>query len=1557
MNTTQGAGTWEIGRRTLVRAHSGPARANGRSAFGAVAIVAVLLLSAAALYATPAASASSLATTGATHSVSTPGSAISSPATAPSALAGGSSGLQLSPHPSGTPGATGRGTFFNNENLSNAPVANISCGKYYFSTTPYCENTTFDPSINVTSSGELAVAYTVTTDYTHCPSVINITNNTTLDVAVQTSSNGGLSWSSPVYLGNLDCSTALNFSNAWQPSLTSLSNGTLVVTYVEFSVYTCVGTFCYPEPTTENAWPYEMINNQLVVQESYNGGANWTTPQVLNSTFNLDATTGDGCGMTNWPAYHPWISASGNSLYLAWENLSNADNCGGTSEFSAGINFVESTDGGAMWSSPIEMPTIGDGGNPLFGPGGQGTNFSVNPYITVGSNGQVYLAYSTGLGYIDDLCQPGCYDYYTFAMDVVVLNATINGTGATGAWTMHVAAKNEGFDYYEGQSGWGGPGYGIAPQVAYSGLNGQLYVAYQGEAIGTFCYVYTGGSDCYLSYEAAAEFQNSSNGGANWSKPTEIGNLVNPNGGLEQYEYLPSLAVDSNGTIQVSFSLFNESICYLYYSYTYCGAYVQEYTNSTDNGASWSQPVQVSPWVMNEFIDAYRGDYETAAAVPGSSTYFAWTNSACPATIFSCYYGGSPGPETNVTVSWMFSGVGSTVTFHESNLTSAASWSASLLGNIRQAPAGTDLAVSGLPPTERLVWTVPWVNTSYGISWESAAAPTNPASPAAFATNTTLDYTFNEYVLVNVLLNPPMDTYYLTPGYNAGTYSMSPLPEALWAPVNSSVSLSVSPQPISCASFCDFYNLTWLAWTGTGAGSVSSNATSISVPIGTSPVNETANFLFLGYCFGSSGTLTCEPVLDYPLTFHETGLPSGTAWGATVVENSSANGTASFSASGPWLNATTGQTAAQFTLWTVPDGSTGNYWVPTSDPGSPVKEPTQTLVNVTYNLVAPSSTAFAANFTALGLPNATTWSANVGNASYAVTAGNLTVTVPGGTALDLNGSFVYTDTGVGYYAASVAVFPYVVNSTWQNTTTLPVPYTFDGSAHIYVQYEPMFWLTVTSTAGGVVSPASRWVEAGAAVSLNATPNPTYHFLDWTGVGAGASTVLQDHNATTTIHPGAPVSELATFRQNPQPTWNVTLTATGLPTTDNFTFTLGGSTYTASGGSTVIGNIFNGTYGFAATIVYATGSDGTRWVPTGWTASFPVPTPGTVMIQTNGTIQVNYTTQYVLSVATTPNGVVTPADVLGATWQNAGTVVPLVATPAFHYKFAGWNASGPGSVTGIQSSISVTVSAPIWESATFVYRIFPLPAVFWLNVTETGLPNGISWNASVAVGNSSAAGPHSTLTLEGLNGTYSLVVPDVYVGLGVRYVANGSTPISENVTFNRSASVVFAEQFAYTVSASVGGSVAGAGTSWVAAGSSDTLTATPSTGYVFASWNGTGSGGSTPYSGPASSSPVTVNGPTNETATFVPFVPKVTAGSPTAGMAPALGILVVLLVVGLVVGLILGSRRARPPAANPSPEADGAGGSEASDDPGQSDVYGSAPTTPPAGGAADYDEST
>ncbi|MCI4337044.1 MAG: hypothetical protein L3K17_07640, partial [Thermoplasmata archaeon] len=158
-----------------------------------------------------------------------------------------------------------------------------------------CFNATVEPSINYTSTGLVAMAYTALANATPCP---NSSGGAQSVVGFTTAAAPGHAWSSPAYLADPVCSTARQYSSAWQPTLTSLANGTLVLAYIQYNMTSA------SIPTLDcSSVPYD----RLVVTRSFNNGTTWTTPLVLNNTPN----TSLGCpvGLAN----RPWITAFGNT--------------------------------------------------------------------------------------------------------------------------------------------------------------------------------------------------------------------------------------------------------------------------------------------------------------------------------------------------------------------------------------------------------------------------------------------------------------------------------------------------------------------------------------------------------------------------------------------------------------------------------------------------------------------------------------------------------------------------------------------------------------------------------------------------------------------------------------------------------------------------------------------------------------------------------------------------------------------------------------------------------------------------------------------------------------------------------------------------------------------------------------------------------------------------------------------------------------------------------------------------------------------------------------------
>lgn len=228
-------------------------------------------------------------------------------------------------------------------------------------------NVSNDPSSVYTSQGVLAVAYTSLSDHASCAgaSAYTVTN-----VEVATSTNQGASFGTPVSLSNSNCTSARTYPSAWQPSITALSNGTLVLAYVEYNLTGANGAGGSLPPTFATSPPPRA---QLVLSMSYTGGSTWTSAQVLNVSTNPAYS-----GVYFVPAM-PSVAAYGRTIYLAWERL-------GTPYASptqnSQIAMLVSTSAGKTWS-----PVLGNflGGNSYY--------WSQNPDVLVSPSGEVFLAY------------------------------------------------------------------------------------------------------------------------------------------------------------------------------------------------------------------------------------------------------------------------------------------------------------------------------------------------------------------------------------------------------------------------------------------------------------------------------------------------------------------------------------------------------------------------------------------------------------------------------------------------------------------------------------------------------------------------------------------------------------------------------------------------------------------------------------------------------------------------------------------------------------------------------------------------------------------------------------------------------------------------------------------------------------------------------------------------------------------------------------------------------------------------------------------------------------
>lgn len=1389
-------------------------------------------------------------------------------------------------------------------------------------------NVTNDLSMNYTSHGVLAVAYTTLTNESPCDASL-VENYSQSNIAFLTSSDSGATWSSVQYLGNADCQSAATYPSSWEPTLTSLSNGTLVLAYVEFNTSQMVPFLSASAPPV----------TQLVVTESYTNGATWTPQQVVN-------VSSDPSLLVTFPAMRPSIAASGSTIYLTWMSMqvsASGANPGADSE----VSLLVSTNGGKSWSPTLPMTS-----SPYTNSG--------NPEVIVNPAGRAFLAYSSSLPY---------------SGTVYVLSSTNDFT----SWTTGFVGSS----YNGGLTGLGPFGL-TSPRMAWNSLYHELYVGYVG-GVYSGAPLYSTLPDVYLatslnngsSFLSHAASQNAffQLSGASSSTGGPYGTM-----GVYQVE----LAVTSANNLQMEGLLVNNTLC----RSSGCGFKMEVAVNSSNNGTTFT-----GPFVINGTItlsaSGWAGE-DTSLLSAGTHLWYGWEQMTCPTsptTSCSIYQKNPGGPLafTQAMISQRFTGTGTTITFDASGLNSTTPWLVNLMGNVRSGNGTFALSVSGVPTGETVFWAIPGPNISSTVRYYVTSQTTFP--PTTLTGALTDDVTFTEYALFSVKATPSnigqamnpatclqvLFSYNVPGSYfeqetsdNCANYVMSPYSPgtSFWARTGASVNLSISPadfindvcmfsatpphgfpNPSNYPSFYYVYctvstlNYTFLSWQGTGNGSVSSNHLNITViPYG--PVTETANFFQTGSCGGYAywetytggsyhyANIGCSE-LTTTFTFAEHGLPKDLAWGVNIGAPNNATAIGGYGTSPGTVSVGGLFMATPYTIspMSIPTADPSMFWVGTSEAGSIIVSPDSNILDVNYTLESIAGTQWTLNVTEEGLPTGATWSYTVtpagGSAATYSTASSVdTEFIAGGVNYSVNGTFLPGTTGVGYTVTAVSYSVSNVNATPIINGTAPGDFNITGDTYVVLWYTPVWWVTVEAGSGGTVAPASEWVVNGTLLTLTARANPGQVFVGWTGYGLGASSLSQRHTLRISILPGGPITEIATFAPRPPPTWTLTVSQSGLPAAQPYSVSLGGTTFTGAG-TFAITNLSTGNYALTVPYVYDNLTVGTRYLP-GAPASSLNLTAGSLDVISNGTVSLIYSVQVLLTVTGTVGGTVSMP---GSTWVQLNTQIALTATPSTGYYFVAWNGTGNGAQTSTSRTISIRpLLGPVSEAASFILIPPKPPAVYHVAVSETGLPTTAHWN--LTAGNASAFGSGSTLVLGGLNGSYTLMVPTVYTAQGIRYVPNATGgSYSLDVNANGTFSISFTEQVLITVDISGTGNVTGtvpatgAGSSlWLTANSAVQLTAGVGPGghWKFSQYNVTYLSGST-STGLTSIVNFTASGPATVTMTFVPIYPKITTGSSSDGMVLDLALLGVLLVAGLGAGVVLARRRRRQPPAAATPE--------------------------------------
>jgi len=1445
-----------------------------------------------------------------------PGPSAAAPVAPPAATPGAPAAQPLG---NGTGNESGPGVFYSTEALPGASFSNATC------VSGSCYSVTNDVSTTVLPNGEIVAAYTTLTDESPCAALrpYSVSN-----IAITTSADGGSTWSPVQYLGNPNCASS-GYPDAWEPSIASLGNGTLVLAYVEYNL--SAGSL---PPLTAYSWP--PTESRLVLSESYDAGVSWSTPAVLN----ISNPPGAPPGLQYTPAL-PSVATFGQTIYVTWMSLTIQNSEGS-------IALLVSSDGGASWSPTVAVST--------------GGGYSMDPEAIVLPSGMLAIGYTTDVGYTSFICgASGCVGYFpgVWAGSVEVATSFYNGT----VFNYSTVAS----EVPLGSFAWApwrnptsfGPFENPAPQLAYSNATGQIYLAFTGGMpVNGTTYCFTGQTGCLAD---DLFFYSSPDNGTTWNEGNIGTVLFNPgfidptstaNNGSDS---VPAVSIAAEGsTVYVEASYYNGSLC----DGPACGVATEVVFDTSDNGTTFSAPVTLSAQ-YTPYDYAWTGEYSSIAFANGSPRYF-WTLDACPgwATVPCSSYPYSNLPLSQVSVSELFNGTGgATLNFNAVGLGAGVNWTVSVSGNVRAGPGNATLSVSGIPKGVPIFFSVPGINET-SVRYYVLAGAIVPASPATLSKNLTVTVTFTPYVPVTISYSVPniqgpacinFGFAYMSgcPSFYPGclgapmgnytescySYYFNPTPPVgeEWVPAGHADSVGIAPFPYPVCwyyyggiygyTYCYIYEffLEPLGWSGTGPGSISTTALNITFyPEG--PVTETASFLETGYCmsfyenFTGSIYLTnygCQNFTS-PLTIEETGLPAGDSW-AVTLSGAAGTGTLSALAGTPIVNDSAAVGIAGIVPWNVPSGTPGEVYVGTPSVLSPMILPDTTPVVINYTLEPLAAAVEPVEVRAIGLPTGLSGNLSVENtgtgASLTLPAGPspFNTTLPAG-EYSLNASDVITTGGTSYYPSAIYSNIDLVGNANQSG---PSPTSIDLGAPgtITVAYSAEYWVTISGGLGGTVSPASRWVDSGGTVSLSATPNSGYEFLYWVGTGPGSTSGAQALLEHVAIVPGGPVSEFAVFGVRPPPTWTVTVIPAGIPAGQEYSIALGSATYSGVG-TFRITNLSSSTYALGIPDVESAATSLVRYVLSSVTASAGLGSGNALTVSANLTLYPVFAAEYLVSLSTVGNGTLSVAP--GAFWNASNTTLRVTASPERGATFVGWWAtvgSGPTSLITSNRTLALVVSA----STTIVAEFAPAPAVvtptYEYTFVENGLPSGVLWQVTLAPG-AGASGRTGTLEATVTNGTYTLNVGTVYSAPGVRFVSNVAANSSVTVAGNGSKTINFTEEVLVLVSSSGGGSASGGG--WSTAGVATTITAAPApAGLTFSGWRGTGPGS---YSGTNLSATIVPTGPVTETATYVPTTSTSTSSS-TASLSDVawLAIVVIaLLAVGLAEGWAV-MRRRKPPA--------------------------------------------
>jgi Divergent InlB B-repeat domain len=1310
------------------------------------------------------------------------------------------------------------------------------------------------PSTLSLGGNEIGVGYSVLSNVSKV-GCSNSPDVETSQVGFQRSFDAGETFGSTVWIGNTSCA----YLNELEPSFAVSSDGHIFGALV-------VADYGNATNTTMPSGYWNRTTDALAFTVSSNNGSSFSGAKTLTLA-----------GIGN--IARPVIGAFGKSVYIVYEDINNSTTIALPTPYPypyaapIALEAVESTNGGLTWHGPYPLP----------GMNATADWSAASPSIAVNSLGEIAVAYATNRS-----CFNGFPSFCNaYGEDIVVSTSTSNGT----TWSAPVLVDQN----LTGEYQCGGFNNDTLPSywyncyanlyqwepstgVAWSDVNpNDLYVTWAGG------YSFYDANDFSTYYAGSGIFAAASaDAGMTWNDST-VRETLNPDF-LSSYFYAPTIGV-RDGWVYDAYSESNESYCF-----PSCGAGnsgTSLWLSTSTDGIDWLGNVTLLDYnplvdVQNAFT-GYTSSMGFSSGGPvvtfsdphnDSETFYGF--GGCVTLGYTTWCNDTDYENTSgyaaLTTAFVWAGQTTTVNFTETGLPAGTQWNFTF-GSATFSTTGTTVQVTNVPAGPGLAISVPYL--PYGYWSRYFGTPSTNASPV-FTGPTTVTIAYSSEYGITIVFAPSTDPdwdlyldvngfYYDSDYYGCGPLCLNIDPEFPWYfPVGTMI--SITPNDYSSA---------WpiSAWVGVGNGSSTNYGNST-----TFTVNGVLNETGLAGAYGS-----------YNVTFVPDGLSAGTTYTFQF------NGTP-YSEVAPNAVLVAGVVTGSYVVSNIQAAGTAGYeYFGQVAGGDEIYVPATPIVdlNFSYAYVDLGSPPGAVTFEAIGLAAGDTWQMSLN-----------------GTAYSSNTPWINVTTRPGTYAVSASPVQAAANDTAQYSVTGfgPTETVAVGSTYA-VTYSPTFRVDAISGSGGsITSAGSQWLAPGTLTSFTARPSTNFVFLGWTGTGSGAYT---GPNLIANVTVNSPITESASFEALPVARFNLTIDETGLTTGVWWTVDVNGIGYSSSATSLVVGDLLPcgaSSYALAVPTSYQNGTSGIQYVASGFPSS--TCTTGTTQVT------VTFTEQFLVTPVSTGGGT---ASVLVAgvssslsQWVPAGTTAGFEASPATGYTFAGWVGQGLGNYTGPLLNRVITPMGPVTEVASFSVVIPPAPPTFDVDFhAGTSLATGTSWSLTFNGTQYSSTTPW--INVSGLEAqSYTLTVSTVYSGDHLTEfrptVATTSLAVSANLT---NEIVDFSTAYFVSLQATSGGSISGGGGSFVDAGRSVALNATPAVGYSFAGWTGTGTGS---YSGVLPIGSVVINNPVTEVASFAPIPPP---ASTSGGLGPSstaliAGLAVVGLVVGLGAGYLVSRRRKTPP---------------------------------------------